>query len=113
MSIYISSKVTYDSFKSISFNRVSFVDSTLLSLNVFKGTIIRLSVILLNLDNLSSANSESKNRFFLNYPAIMGVCNLTLDSFSDGGKNFKSKDALENIYKLWMYLEYLSQQLHI
>ena len=43
----------------------------------------------------------NQNRFFLNYPVIMGVCNLTLDSFSDGGKNFRSKDALENIYKMY------------
>ena len=27
----------------------------------------------------------------------MGICNITRDSFSDGGVNFKKKDALKNI----------------
>ena len=30
----------------------------------------------------------NKHNFSLNIPAIMGVCNVTLDSFSDGGKNY-------------------------
>ena len=31
---------------------------------------------------------------------IMGVCNVTKDSFSDGGLAFKPKDALKHIYKI-------------
>ena len=27
----------------------------------------------------------------------MGICNVTIDSFSDGGKNFQTKDAIKNI----------------
>ena len=27
----------------------------------------------------------------------MGICNITKDSFSDGGKNYKKNDALKNI----------------
>ena len=32
-----------------------------------------------------------------NFPAIMGICNITKDSFSDGGKNYRTADALKNI----------------
>tara|TARA_B100000029_G_C17560656_1_gene953242 strand:+ start:799 stop:1626 length:828 start_codon:yes stop_codon:yes gene_type:complete len=35
--------------------------------------------------------------FKIKYPAIMGICNITKDSFSDGGKSYKSRDALKNI----------------
>ena len=39
----------------------------------------------------------NKNNFLLNSPLIMGICNITSDSFSDGGKNFKAVDAIKNI----------------
>ena len=39
----------------------------------------------------------NKNYFSSNTPQIMGICNVTIDSFSDGGKNFKTKDAIKNI----------------
>ena len=39
----------------------------------------------------------NKNYFSLKAPQIMGICNLTIDSFSDGGKSFKIEDALKNI----------------
>ena len=39
----------------------------------------------------------NKNNFSLKSPQIMGICNVTKDSFSDGGKNFKSSDAIKNI----------------
>ena len=32
----------------------------------------------------------NKYNFSLHTPAIMGICNVTLDSFSDGGKNYKT-----------------------
>ena len=35
--------------------------------------------------------------FKLSSPTVMGICNVTPDSFSDGGKSFKSSDALKNI----------------
>ena len=38
-----------------------------------------------------------KNNFKLYSPIVMGICNVTPDSFSDGGKSFKQKDALKNI----------------
>lgn len=31
---------------------------------------------------------------------LMGICNVTKDSFSDGGKAFKTKDALKHIKKM-------------
>ena len=40
-------------------------------------------------------------KFLIKYPAVMGVCNLTMDSFSDGGKNFKTSDALSSINKMY------------
>ena len=42
----------------------------------------------------------NKFKFRLKYPMIMGVCNVTKDSFSDGGLAFKPKDALKHIYKI-------------
>jgi dihydropteroate synthase len=39
----------------------------------------------------------NKNNFSLNFPAIMGICNITKDSFSDGSKNYKVTNALKNI----------------
>ena len=40
----------------------------------------------------------NKNNFSFKFPQIMGICNVTVDSFSDGGKNFKTFDAIKNIY---------------
>ena len=42
----------------------------------------------------------NKHNFSLHRPAIMGICNVTLDSFSDGGKNYKTNEALKNIKKM-------------
>ena len=41
-----------------------------------------------------------KYNFKISLPCVMGICNLTPDSFSDGGKNFKKKDALKTINKM-------------
>ena len=41
-----------------------------------------------------------KYNFRLTSPTVMGICNVTPDSFSDGGKNFKSSDALKNIKEM-------------
>ena len=38
-----------------------------------------------------------KYNFKITSPIIMGICNITPDSFSDGGKSYKTKDALKNI----------------
>ena len=43
----------------------------------------------------------NKNKFNYQSPLIMGVCNLTKDSFSDGGQNYRTSDALNNIKKMW------------
>ena len=39
----------------------------------------------------------NKSNFRLKYPILMGICNVTTDSFSDGGIAFKTKDALDHI----------------
>lgn len=39
----------------------------------------------------------NKNKFKIKSPLIMGICNVTKDSFSDGGKSFKKSDAIKNI----------------
>ena len=43
----------------------------------------------------------NKNKFNYQSPLIMGICNLTKDSFSDGGQNYRTSDALNNIKKMW------------
>ena len=43
----------------------------------------------------------NKNNFNFHYPLIMGICNVTNDSFSDGGKSYKTSDALKNIKTMW------------
>ena len=40
------------------------------------------------------------NNFNIKTPMVMGICNVTTDSFSDGGKNFVKKDALKNIHNM-------------
>ena len=42
----------------------------------------------------------NKSNFRLNYPLIMGICNVTPDSFSDGGLSYKTYDALKHIKKM-------------
>jgi len=42
----------------------------------------------------------NKSNFRLKYPLIMGICNVTLDSFSDGGLAYKTQDALKHIKKM-------------
>ncbi len=42
----------------------------------------------------------NKNNFSILSPAIMGICNVTKDSFSDGGKNYTTSSALKSIKKM-------------
>ena len=42
----------------------------------------------------------NKNKFSILPPAIMGICNVTKDSFSDGGKNYKTSNALKSINQM-------------
>ena len=42
----------------------------------------------------------NKNKFSIVLPAVMGICNVTKDSFSDGGKNYKTSDALRSIKEM-------------
>ena len=42
----------------------------------------------------------NKNKFSIVSPAIMGICNVTKNSFSDGGKNYKTSDALKSIKRM-------------
>ena len=39
----------------------------------------------------------NKSTFRLKYPILMGICNVTEDSFSDGGITFRTKDAIKHI----------------
>ena len=43
----------------------------------------------------------NKNFFKMSTPLIMGVCNITKDSFSDGGKYYKNLSALDHIKKMY------------
>ena len=51
---------------------------------------------------LRKLTSTRKSDIFENFksPLIMGILNLTPDSFSDGGKNFNTSDALESAEKM-------------
>ena len=42
----------------------------------------------------------NNSEFSILSPTIMGICNVTKDSFSDGGKNFKTSDALKSIKQM-------------
>ena len=42
----------------------------------------------------------NNSEFSILSPAIMGICNVTKDSFSDGGKNYKTSDALKSIQQM-------------
>ena len=42
----------------------------------------------------------NNSEFSILSPTIMGICNVTKDSFSDGGKNFKTSDALKYIKQM-------------
>jgi len=39
-------------------------------------------------------------KFIIKSPLVMGICNVTPDSFSDGEKSFLKKDALKNIHNM-------------
>ena len=43
----------------------------------------------------------NKQNLPLHFPTIMGICNVTKDSFSDGGQNYATTDALKNIKFLY------------
>ena len=43
----------------------------------------------------------NKVNFKLLKPSIMGICNVTKDSFSDGGLSFKTKNALKSIKNMY------------
>jgi len=42
----------------------------------------------------------NKNNFSISSPSIMGICNVTKNSFSDGGKNYKTTNALKSIKQM-------------
>ena len=42
----------------------------------------------------------NKNNFSILSPSIMGICNVTRDSFSDAGKNYKTSNALKSIKQM-------------
>ena len=39
----------------------------------------------------------NKQNLPLHFPTIMGICNVTKDSFSDGGQSYTTIEALKNI----------------
>ena len=42
----------------------------------------------------------NKHNFSILSPSIMGICNVTRDSFSDAGKNYKTSNALKSIKQM-------------
>ena len=55
--------------------------------------------ILIDIDNISKAKKIPKLKFD-NFPILMGILNITPDSFSDGGKFNNKVSAIKQINKL-------------
>ena len=55
--------------------------------------------VLIDVDNISKAKKIPKLKFD-NFPILMGILNITPDSFSDGGKFNKKISAIKQINKL-------------
>ena len=55
--------------------------------------------VLIDIDNISKAK-KIPNLKFDNLPVLMGILNITPDSFSDGGKFIKKVSAIKQINKL-------------
>ncbi len=57
--------------------------------------------VLLNYESYDDGEMEiAGKRFFLNEPHVMGILNVTPDSFSDGGEFFSKGKALEHAFEM-------------
>ncbi len=97
--------------KNISFNEIEIITRNKKKISTkiinYKKTNL-LSVSLRNKVRKDLKNITSKRKNFLNFvnfaePSIMGILNLTPDSFSDGGKYNKNNKSLKRITEMIQY----------
>ena len=97
--------IPLNSNKNISFDHIEIISRTSkkkISINKINGltkSLIRL--IKLDLKKIRSKKKNFSNLNFLQIPNIMGVLNLTPDSFSDGGKFNTSKKGLKHALEMF------------
>ena len=89
--------------KSISFDTIEIITRTnIKKINIRSIKKLPLKIqkkILIDLDNISKAKKIPKLKFD-NFPILMGILNITPDSFSDGGKFNNKTSARKQINKL-------------
>ena len=89
--------------KSISFDTIEIITRTnIKKINIRSIKNLPLKIqkkILIDLDNISKAKKIPKLKFD-NFPILMGILNITPDSFSDGGKFNNKTSARKQINKL-------------
>ena len=89
--------------KSISFDTIEIITRTnIKKINIRSIKNLPLKIqkkILIDLDNISKAKKIPKLKFD-NFPILMGILNITPDSFSDGGKFNNKTSARKQISKL-------------
>ena len=89
--------------KSISFDTIEIITRTnIKKINIRSIKKLPLKIqkkILIDLDNISKAKKIPKLKFD-NFPILMGILNITPDSFSDGGKFNNKTSARKQISKL-------------
>ena len=54
----------------------------------------------------------NKNYFSFKNLQIMGICNITMDSFSDGGRSFRTQDAIKNIEEIQKVKNEAKEKIH-
>jgi dihydropteroate synthase len=90
--------------KNISFDHIEIISRTSkkkISINKINGLTKSLRrLIKLDLKKIRSKKKNFSNLNFLQIPNIMGVLNLTPDSFSDGGKFNTSKKGLKHALEM-------------
>jgi dihydropteroate synthase len=91
--------------KNISFDHIEIISRTSkkkISINKINGLTKSLkSLIKLDLKKIRSKKKNFSNLNFLQIPNIMGVLNLTPDSFSDGGKFNTSKKGVKHALEMF------------
>ena len=89
--------------KSISFDTIEIITRTnIKKINIRSIKNLPLKIkkkVLIDLDNISKAKKIPKLKFD-NFPILMGILNITPDSFSDGGKFNNKTSARKQINKL-------------
>jgi dihydropteroate synthase len=91
--------------KNISFDQIEIISRTSrkkISINKINKQVKSLKKLIKeDLEKIRSKNKNFSNLNFLQIPNVMGVLNLTPDSFSDGGKFNKGKKGLKHALEMF------------